>query len=274
MFYFCCMKNAFLILVSMLYALTTQAQVDLLVEDFENGIPSSWKIINNDGNTLDPTVASDYPSPWVTVQNPDDESDYVASCASYFTPEGTASRWLITPQISLGTYGNYIHWKAKSQDPSYPDSYMVLISTTGNAVSDFSDTLYVGKETPPVWLNLTVSISDSGYNNVPVYLAFVDNSYYGYKLYIDSVHIEKESTADVKEFAENVKFNVYPNPTKGVLNINTSNNLQSVMLTNLSGKTIIESQEKQLNLAFLPKGIYILRVYTDLGVGTRKIVKY
>ena len=248
------------------------AQTNILSEGFESGIPSSWSIIDNDHNTLDATVASEYTSPWITIVNPDYDTDHVAACASYFDPEGTASRWLITPQISLGAYGNYLHLDSRTQDPSYPDSYMVLISTSGNAVGDFSDTLFISNQTPPTWMNHIISISNSGYNNIPVYLAFVNNSFYGYKLYLDNIRIEKESIAGLT-VNKSIDFKLYPNPVENVLNIQTNDKISELTIYDLNGKIVLQSDHNQVDASILQAGFYTIKISTEKGTGFQKLIK-
>jgi len=262
-----------IILITILVSsFSINAQTDILTEDFESGIPNTWTIINNDQNTLDATVASEYTAPWITVENPDYDTDHVAACASYFDPEGTASRWLISPQINLGPYGNYLHLDARSQDPSYPDSYMILISTSGNAVIDFSDTLFISDQTPPTWMNHIVGISDSGYNNIPVYLAFVDNSFYGYKLYLDNIRVEKESIAGLT-VNKPIDFKLYPNPVENILNIQTNDKISELTIYDLNGKIVLQSNQNQVDVSILQAGFYTIKISTEKGVGFQKLIK-
>ena len=269
--YFCIMEKIILIII-LVSSFCLNAQTDILIEGFESGIPSSWSVINNDHNTLNATVASEYTSPWITIVNPDYDTDHVAACASYFDPEGTASRWLITPQINLGAYGNYLHLDARSQDPSYPDSYMVLISTSGNAVSDFSDTLFVSDQTPPTWMNHNIGISNSGYNNIPVYLAFVDNSFYGYKLYLDNIRVEKESIAGLA-INKSIDFKLYPNPVENVLNIQINEQIIQFVIYDLNGKIVLQSDQNNVDLSFLQAGFYTIKIRTEKGTGFQKLIK-
>lgn len=269
--YFCIMEKIILIVI-LVSSFCLNAQTDILIEGFESGIPSSWIIIDNDHNTLNATVASEFTSAWITVENPDYDTDHVAACASYFDPEGTASRWLITPQINLGTFGNYLHLDARSQDPSYPDSYMVLISISGNAISNFSDTLFISDQTSPTWNNHSIGISDSGYNNVPVYLAFVDNSYYGYKLYLDNIRVEKESIAGLT-VNKTIDFKIYPNPVENVLNIETNEKIIQLAIYDLNGKVVLQSNQNNVDVSFLQAGFYTIKISTEKGTGFQKLIK-
>ena len=68
---------------------------------------------------------------------------------------------------------------------------------------------------------------------------------------------------------------IYPNPTKGKVEINASQagNLQ---IFNLQGQ-LIEAQavgegKNQINLSKLPKGLYLLKLQTELGVQSQKLM--
>lgn len=116
------------------------AQSYILDTDFQLGIPTNYSIVDNDFNAPNSQVAN-FTSAWIGIVDPEDSTNKVAAATSYFSLEDTASRWLITPALSLSSFGNFISWKAKSHDPSFPDNYMVLVSTTDNQISSFLDTI-------------------------------------------------------------------------------------------------------------------------------------
>jgi hypothetical protein len=75
-------------------------------------------------------------------------------------------------------------------------------------------------------------------------------------------------------------FKVYPNPTNDILNINNINNINinSVQITDLNGRLVNETlingnPNFQININSLSKGLYILKINTDRGVGVSKIIK-
>lgn len=253
----------------------TFGQTTIFNETFEGGIPATWTIVDNDHATLDASIASEYPTPWAAVIDPEDTSNTVASCGTYFDPEGTtASRWLITPPINLGAFGNFLHWKAKSQDPSYPDSYVVLLSSTGTDVADFTDTVYVRDYETEVWTSYTTQI-DTSFDSTSVYLAFVDRSYYGYKLYLDSVSIEKWSTASLPKNSTpaNIEASIYPNPASDIVHIQSAVAVQRVEVYNLQGELVQLVSENMFSIRDLQCGLYILKIQTEQGVATKRLVK-
>jgi hypothetical protein len=67
---------------------------------------------------------------------------------------------------------------------------------------------------------------------------------------------------------------IYPNPTKNVLNISTDSNLtKSVQVYDMIGKEVINTQiENQLNVSNLTSGIYLARITEDGKISTTKLV--
>ncbi len=74
----------------------------------------------------------------------------------------------------------------------------------------------------------------------------------------------------------NTNLVVYPNPTHNIVSIKATNfNIQKVEILDLLSKSIltINSSFENINTSKLRSGIYILKIYTDNGVFTKKISK-
>ena len=82
-------------------------------------------------------------------------------------------------------------------------------------------------------------------------------------------NVTEESS--VGSVASNSKFKVYPNPTKGMVNI--EGNYDFIEVMNATGTLIarFEAQET-INLGNCPKGIYILKISTPQGYTTQKLI--
>ncbi len=83
---------------------------------------------------------------------------------------------------------------------------------------------------------------------------------------------------DVEEISE-TSFSIHPNPTSDFINIsNLSNQSAVVTLLDVNGKVLLSqnifSENPQINISHLPKGIYILQVIQDKQVQNFKIVKH
>lgn len=65
---------------------------------------------------------------------------------------------------------------------------------------------------------------------------------------------------------------VYPNPTKGILNIEAPAN-STFLLTTLTGQLVSQSNNTNtINVASLPTGVYLLRVTTESGVSVERVM--
>lgn len=265
------LKKSFYILFALPFI--SLGQTEIFSEDFESGIPAGWTIIDNDGRTVNASVSEFQPA-WISLEDPQDAMNTVAGSTSYFEPEGRASRWLITPSITLGDYGNLLYWRAMSHDPSFPDWYMVLISTTGTNVEDFTDTLFRIVNEFPEWTEREVNMSDSGYNNVNIHLAFVNNTNRGYKLYVDDVSIEINDPVSIAE-KELVSFSIYPNPSSDFISLNSQEVIQQIKITDASGKEVYlnHNYSEKIDVQKLERGIYFIHISTAKGSATQKFIK-
>ena len=126
----------------------------------------------------------------------------------------------------------------------------------------------------PISINLdeyigrNIKIGFRGYNTFGEFLAF--------DWFVDDVKVVPTDTTDVNvnEIAA-LKFNVYPNPTKDKVVIETQSNIQQVTLMGVNGVMLEDkkanSNKVELNLEGYSKGIYVVRIVTEDGVTTKKI---
>ncbi len=85
--------------------------------------------------------------------------------------------------------------------------------------------------------------------------------------------VENLGTNDIA----NQSIKVYPNPVKDVVNLQTSKEVNTIAIYNLAGQKIISKEvniiNPSLNVSSLPKGVYILKVETNEGSISHKIIK-
>lgn len=97
---------------------------------------------------------------------------YSATSASWTSAAGalTPDNHLITPALIVGSGDTLSFWYA-AQDPTYPsDKFQVLVSTTGKAAANFTDTLYVKTITDSTWTEQKLSLG--AYANDTIYISF------------------------------------------------------------------------------------------------------
>jgi hypothetical protein len=255
--------------IFILGALSTNAQEIILNENFESGIPSTWAIVDGDGHTVHPSV-SEFQTAWIGLADPFTPGNNIAGSTSYFEPEARAYRFLITPQIELGAYGNILTWRSMSHDPSFPDWIMVLVSTTGTEIEDFTDTLFRLNNEFPTWTPRSINLSDSGYVEQNVYIAFVNHTNRGFKLYIDDVQVEiNNPVSTLNETLAHV--NIYPNPSTGLVYLTSSEEIQRIEIIDISGKSVYvqDFASTSIDLNTIQSGMYYMRVTVANKIETK-----
>jgi len=70
---------------------------------------------------------------------------------------------------------------------------------------------------------------------------------------------------------------IYPNPAKDIVTIKSEQDFNSVELINLEGKKVLSQKwnnekEKQLDLSGIDGGLYLIKIESDKGVVTKKLV--
>lgn len=148
---------------------------EIFADDFENGL-GNWTIYT-EGEAI-----SGYDG-WVMMSN----GTYVAASFSWYGGTAyAADNWLITPAVELtGTLTFDV-----MVDASYPDSYEVLLSTTGDAIEDFTTELQAmaGGTTGTVTIDLSAYAGQTGY--IAIHHVSTDCNY----LCIDNFGIYSEPT--------------------------------------------------------------------------------
>ncbi|MEI7979192.1 MAG: T9SS type A sorting domain-containing protein, partial [Bacteroidota bacterium] len=67
--------------------------------------------------------------------------------------------------------------------------------------------------------------------------------------------------------------NIYPNPSVGSINIDYNERFSTINIINLQGKTVLQSNQKSIDISGLENGIYIVQIATENGVLNSKFVK-
>ncbi|PWL27052.1 MAG: hypothetical protein DCO96_11980 [Fluviicola sp. XM-24bin1] len=248
----------------------SQAQTLVYEEDFDNGIPASYTLVDNDGFTPNQATA-EFADAWIALPDPLDSTDTIVGSTSFFEPIGTADRWLITPAITLGAYGNFVYWEGRSHDPSFPDGYFVLASRTGTQIADFTDTVAVVFAELSTWTLNSASLSDAGLDGETVHLAFVNRTFDGFKLYLDSISVFVDDPVGLQE-EQVLQVQFGPNPTEDQVYFNMQPDL--IQIYTLSGASVaVFENANQISLADLPAGMYWMEIRKGNAVVREKIVK-
>ena len=227
-------------------------------EDF-----SAWKIedANTDGFT------------WNIATTGGNNGAY---CVKYsYNTDGTtaANDWLITKCIDLDASKSYkVSYYYKVEDGTYPEGLTVNI---GTASTSAAQTTSIATNTN---LTNTSYILGESVFTVPstgtYYLGFQCSSAANeYNLYLDDINIT--DVTGIKESSYSANVNVFPNPTKNILNISSTENISSVKIINVFGQVVytdnINSNHAVINTSAFAEGIYFIQMQTAKGNVTKNI---
>ncbi|MFO7829595.1 MAG: choice-of-anchor J domain-containing protein [Bacteroidales bacterium] len=123
-------------------------QQNLINEDFEDGIPADWTVIDEGNN----------PGTWADTTEGGFDGTNGVWVDTYESGFGQADDWLITPQFEVRS-GDVMSFWLYGNDASYEDTIYVEISKTGVNTDDFTvhvDTIYTVTD----WTKYQYNIDD------------------------------------------------------------------------------------------------------------------
>jgi len=248
--------------------LSVNAQTVLFEEQFVSFIPSTWTVVDGDG-LIPHSSVSQFTSAWIHVYISAEDS--CAASTSYYDPSGQSADYLITPKLSLPTFSKLV-WTARSYDASFPDSYLVLISSTDSLIGSFTDTLMFVDEENNNWQKRSVQLDLEAYANQDVYIAFKNITTDGYILMIGEVKLLGSDFAFVNE-EETTSYSVYPNPCQDQITISNFQSGDLVSVYSIDGQLVLTSSESRIDVSSLNAGSYLLSVTSENSVETIKFIK-
>lgn len=233
-------------------AYISSAQSILLDENFSSGIPSTFAVINADNQTPAAAV-SQFTDAFIWYNTTDDSS--AASTSYYTNSDAQAEDYLILPKLTLQTVTK-LSWEARSVDPSFPENYYVLLSTTDSLIGSFTDTLLTVTEENYQWTRKSILLDTMGFANQDVFIAFRNFTTDGFILEIDDILVEASDFVDFYNEKETIQFNVYPNPTTEYLRTTIHSNTLAVY--DLSGKLLLQTDKDWIDVRSLENGTYLI----------------
>ena len=168
---------------------------------FESTDPvDCWTFVDADGDGFGWVLNSEYNFSTVNTG-----SGSLMS-ASYINGEGalTPDNWAISPAIEVPSAGATIEWYSGALDADYAnDYYSVLVSTTNNSTSSFTQTLYAGQNEAAAFTHHSVSLTQ--FAGQTIYIAFRHHNCTDvYWLAIDDISINIDGAAAPQLAANNI----------------------------------------------------------------------
>lgn len=202
---------------------------------------------------------------------------YCTYATGAILPDTISNQLLITPQIPNVTTNFALNfWLAKYGD--YNENIQVLVSKTGNQISDFTDTIatIIRNDADSGWINYNYSLS--AYANQNIYIAFrefVGNTINeGAFISLDNVQVGASISVD--ELSSEIYTNLYPIPATNSITLESSDVINKIYIVNLIGQVVIEknndSKSIKVNVLDLKPGIYFATMQFDKGKITKRFI--
>ena len=189
-----------------------------------------------------------------------------------YIAEWDGSEWWVIGAGSVTT-GNFYSLRMAASSSNLFVTYATTESDTAISVN-----LYDGESwfvIPPAqnYLNSNIGTVDIAVHNEEPVVAFTENNLLTIKKYsFNSVTNTNERSADIPSMT------CFPNPTHGIINIQTQETgVHSIKLSSLTGR-IVYNQDftgnaMRIDLSSFPRGIYFITVETESIVETRRVIK-
>ncbi|MBR4887332.1 MAG: choice-of-anchor J domain-containing protein [Muribaculaceae bacterium] len=179
-------KQLSIIALTSLIGVANVCASDFWSQDFDKGMPKTFKTYDNDGTTL---LAECYKNVsgtdgWIVGRT--HENGYSALSMSQTGDETAQDNWLITEGVEIKSANAYLRWDAVSIYKHMKESYKVMVSTTDTNVESFTEIATINAESD-VWNTHLESLA--AYNGQTIYVAFVCNSTNKFILAVDNIAI-------------------------------------------------------------------------------------
>jgi hypothetical protein len=259
-------------------------------------------------NVSSPVGASTYLIPtaantaFVGGGNTGGTNSYILVNYNSTTGAGTISNWLFTPVVTVQNGDVVSFYTRKGGDGTttiYPDNLQFRMSTNGaftadpttvSSVGDYSNLLV---EVNPALNDTDYPFTWTQYSYTVTGLSGATDVKFAFRYYvtsggpsgnnsdiigIDDFSVDRPTASTQDFFASN--FSIQPNPVKDIFTLTAKNNtaIENIKVIDINGRIVNElnvsgADNAQVNIADLNAGVYFVKVQTEAGVGTSKIIK-
>jgi PKD repeat protein len=252
-----------------------------IVEDFANGLSPDWQLYNAN-QTFDWSFID-------VVNGPDCVPTKCANLDHYSINQVGDEAELITPVIDLTGIINpniiydyaYARYGAGYEDGFRIDisndcglNWNTLYQASGLALATVGDQANWWEPTNCTDWSTNNLVSLLSYIGDQVMIRFVAINGWGNNFYLDNINIV-DGTVTIDEIEKEITLNIFPNPSKGELNIKHNSDNGYLEIFSLEGKRVFDSYLNKSLVAIKPllsPGIYIVKLTESSKTLNKKIV--
>lgn len=114
---------------------------------------------------------------------------------------------------------------------------------------------------------LLLNVAMGGFSGTP------DANFTESAMVIDYVRVYQNNTASTEDLFSS-QFSIYPNPSSNFISIKTENTIDKIEMYSTIGKLVLMEEKitKNLSVENLNSGLYLMKIYSDNKVATKKII--
>ncbi|MDC8106156.1 T9SS-dependent choice-of-anchor J family protein [Chryseobacterium sp. PTM-20240506] len=184
--------------------------------------------------------------------------------------------WLISPAVTLGAGGNQLSLWVKALSPAFTENYKIGVYVGNGTPTSAANFTIISGATPltapyAAWQQVTQSLDAYSGQTIRIGIQYMSSDQYMFML--DDVKITT-GTLSTSENSAKVRTGIYPNPTKGEVEIRTDKKIKSISVFDVSGKSVLKTASVKADLSSLPKGNYLMQIeFNDGTSSSEKVIK-
>lgn len=241
--------------------------------DFEDGqLPEDLTLRKEDSATDHPNAGEEFNSDGFGIFNLEHYllGQHALAVNTWFTEDRSADRWVVLPQMKVTGPDAHFAWTANSYNTNYPERYDVKVSKGDDYWWDYT-TLYSNnaEEVSPQ----TRGISLGSYEGETVYVAVNVRTSNGEAFILDNLGVYGDievATSGISDAAARQPESITISGDRLTVN---GQDVEAISIYALDGSLIAEVKGASIDIARLPKGLYIARVATAAGHQAIKFAK-
>ena len=226
-------------------------------------LPEGFIFKVEDSGTVNSALSSDFPNNeawnYIAINTHELYGDWMFGAASWLDGAEQADRWCIFPKVKITGNNADAVWASNSADSNFPETYEVLVSTTGTETADFEKVLTVENDASQPSLH---GVDLSKYNGKEIHLAIRLVTADGYFLTIDNVGFYG-NVEHAQGGISNIKDNGWKAAVDGEELTCTAENVNNITIYDISGRFAASSNSQTVNISGIKKGIYIAVITAD-----------
>jgi hypothetical protein len=199
-----------------------------------------------------------------------------------FTANSFHDSWITTPAFDQGIPFDSLQLEFKIyKEDENPDWENMQIGIMKNPYDENSfvpvDTIEFNSIPQRVWVSYSVLFDVNHGEGQYVAFKYHCPAYEG-RMFIDDVVFSKRSNIGIPNHYQDYHLYIYPNPTTGKCTIRSEKYImKKIEVYDIYGKPLdilqINDYQTDIDISTYASGIYIVRIATELGVVTKRIVK-